>query len=81
MNLQKWSLNTANHFCNVGKIKNLKQAEEIEFITEIASQASTPNEIPGFLNGKDKIRIKEELKLPLFVSVSKRQVIPDYLNV
>ena len=35
-------------FNDVRKIKNLKQIEEIEFITDIANQCSTPDEIPGF---------------------------------
>ena len=34
-------------FNDVAKIKNLKQIEEIEFITEIANQSATPEEIPG----------------------------------
>ena len=34
-------------FNDVAKIKNLKQIEEIEFITEIANQNATPEEIPG----------------------------------
>lgn len=35
-------------FNDVRKIKNLKQVEEIEFITHFANQCSTPEEIPGF---------------------------------
>ena len=35
-------------FNDISKIKNLKQIEEIEFITEIANRCTTPDEIPGF---------------------------------
>lgn len=35
-------------FNDVRKIKNLKQIEEIEFITEFANRCSVPEEIPGF---------------------------------
>ena len=35
-------------FNDVGKINNLKLIEEIEFITGVANQCSTPEEIPGF---------------------------------
>ena len=35
-------------FSDVGKIKNLKIIEEIEFITEAANHCSIPEEIPGF---------------------------------
>jgi mRNA interferase RelE/StbE len=35
-------------FNDVGRIKNLKLIEEIEFITETANRCSAPVEIPGF---------------------------------
>lgn len=35
-------------FNDVGKIKNLKSIEEIEFVTEAAARCSLPEEIPGF---------------------------------
>lgn len=35
-------------FNDVRKIKNLKQIEEIEFITELANRYTVPQEIPGF---------------------------------
>ena len=50
-------------FNDVEKIKNLKLIEEIEFITEVANQCSTPDEIPGFkmlrqYPGKARIEVK-----------------------
>ena len=35
-------------FNDVGKIRNLKQIEEIEFITEVANRCNIVEEIPGF---------------------------------
>jgi hypothetical protein len=35
-------------FTDLGKIKNLKQIHEVEFMTEFANTTSTPEKIPGF---------------------------------
>jgi len=35
-------------FSDLGKIKSLRQIQEIEFITEFANDALTPEHIPGF---------------------------------
>ena len=34
-------------FNDLGKIKNLRQIEEVEFITEYANKSSIPEKIPG----------------------------------
>jgi len=49
-------------FNDVGKIRNLKQIEEIEFITEVANRCNIVEEIPGFKSlrqypGKARIEI------------------------
>ena len=35
-------------FIDLGKIKNLKQIQEVEFITEFANKTLTADKIPGF---------------------------------
>ena len=35
-------------FNDLGKIKSLRQIQEVEFITEFAKETAIPEEIPGF---------------------------------
>ena len=68
-------------FNDIAKIKNLKQIEEIEFITEIANRCATPDEIPGFKPLRQYPGMGPGLKLLPFGWVLRLLGIQLFLNV